>query len=287
MSTNPVYEQQLYREHVSSLFTPLSYDEQSRMFYTSDNYIAFGWISNPIGGANDQIAEKLNMLLSMQYPPSTVISLSCFASPDIDAYIAHMLDIRRAANFGGHPVLEQAILEKAEFLQGGTKRRLNDRLYGVLRDVVISITCKVPASKGSLPSDKDWRQAGEHRTALEKGLEALGLAPLAMTQSIYLHLIGSMLNWGSNASWRNGGPAYDPSTLLNRQVVDFDTDLRVHENGLQLGKKHVRVLSPKRYPDFPGLAAMHLMVGDVMQGVGRTLTAGVHALAGVFESVRG
>jgi hypothetical protein len=36
-----------------------------------------------------------------------------------------------------------------------------------------------------------------------------------------------------------------------------------------------------------GLGGMIGVVGDLMQGVGRTLTAGVHALAGVFESVRG
>ena len=266
MSANPQYNHQLFREHISSLFSPISYDDETRMFYTSDSYIGFGWVSNPITGADEVLAEKLNMLLSMQFPAGTVASFTMWASPDVDGYISRLLDIRKKADYGKHPVLKQALVEKSEFLQGGTVKRVNDRVYGVLRDVVVVISFKIPTSKGSLPNDKDWRTAGEFRTSLEKGFEGIGLAPTPLDQRLYLHLLGSMLNWGDNPSWRHGGPEYDPKTLLNEQVVDFDTDIKLAENGLVLGAKHVRVLSPKRYPDYVSLPAMHLMVGDIKHG---------------------
>lgn len=266
MSSNPQYVQQLYRENVSSLFSPITYDDTSRMFYTSDSHIGFGWLSHPITGANDQTADKLNMLLSMQFPAGTSLSFCMYASPDIDGYIRNLLQLRERSKFGGHAVLEQAFRDKAEFLNQGTKKKVNDRVYGVLRDIIVSVTVKIPASKGSLPTDKEWRNASELRTALEKGLEGIGLGPAAMTQSMYLHLLGTMVNWGPNSSWRNGGPPYDQKTLLNEQIVDFDTDIKITEGGLLLGNKHVRILSPKRYPDYVNLAAMLSMVGDSQHG---------------------
>lgn len=266
MSANLQYQQQIHRESISGLFTPISYDDTSRMFYTSDAYIAFGWLSNPTTGGSDTQAEKLNMLLSMQYPAGTIMSFCMWASPDIDGYVSELLNLRKKAKFGNHPVLEQAIQEKSEFLFHGTKTRLNDRVYGVLRDIYCIVTVKVPATKGQLPTDKDWRTAAELRTSIEKGLEGIGLGPLPLSQQLYLHVIGSMVNWGPNPSWRHGGPQYDQKTLLNEQIFDFDNELRVTESGLMLANKHVRVLSPKRYPDYVALAMMHLMVGDVQQG---------------------
>ena len=44
-----------------------------------------------------------------------------------------LINLRKKAKFGNHPVLEQAIQEKSEFLFHGTKTRLNDRVYGVLQ----------------------------------------------------------------------------------------------------------------------------------------------------------
>lgn len=265
MSANPQYVQHLYRENIASLFTPITYDPGSRMFFTSDSYIGFGWVSNPMTGASDATADKLNMLLSMQYPAGTVMSFSLFASPDVAGYLNELLRIRVERDFGGNPVLESAMRDKAAFIQGGTAKRVNDRVYSILRDFLVVITVKIPTSKSSLPTDKEWRQATDLRTGVEKGLESLGLGPVPIDETIYLHVLGTMLNWGPNASWR-GGTVYDPNSLLNEQLVDLDTNIAVDDAGLWLGQKRVKVLSPKRYPDFVSLPMMHLMVGDVQYG---------------------
>lgn len=265
MSANPQYVQHLYRENIASLFTPITYDQGSRMFFTSDSYIGFGWVSNPLTGASDATADKLNMLLSMQYPPGTVMSFSLFASPDVGGYLNELMRIREERGFGGNPVLESAMKDKAAFIRGGTAKRVNDRVYSVLRDFIVAITVKIPTSKSSLPTDKEWRQATDLRTGVEKGLESLGLGPLPIDEGIYLHLMGTMLNWGPHASWRTG-TVYDPNSLLNEQLVDLDTNIAVDDAGLWLGVKRVKVLSPKRYPDFVSLPMMHLMVGDVHHG---------------------
>ena len=265
MSANPLYVQHLYRENIASLFTPITYDPGSRMFFTSDSYIGFGWVSNPLTGASDATADKLNMLLSMQFPAGTIMSFSLFASPDVAGYLNELLRIRVERNFGDNPVLESAMRDKAAFIQAGTAKRVNDRVYSILRDFVVAVTVKIPTSKSSLPTDREWRQATELRTGVEKGLESLGLGPLAIDETIYLHLLGTMLNWGPHASWRTG-TVYDPNSLLNEQLVDLDTNISVDDDGLWLGPKRVKLLSPKRYPDFVALPMMHLMVGDIQYG---------------------
>ena len=266
MSDNHLYAQHLYRENAASLFTPITYDAPSRLFFTSDGYIAFGWISNPLTGANDATADKLNMLFSMTYPPGTLMSMTLWASPDVDGYVDQMIMMREKASFGGHPLLEQAIRDKVKFLRAGTTERVNDRVYSLLRDFVVVVTVKIPTSKNNLPSDKEWRTATELRTGIEKSLESVGLGPVSLTEEGYLHLLGSMLNWAPTALWRNGGPPYDPKSLLNEQVLDLDTGVKVDDVGLWIGDKRVKVLSPKRYPDFVSLPIMHLLVGDIKHG---------------------
>lgn len=266
MSDNHAYSKSLYRENAASLFTPITYDAQSKLFFTSDGYIAFGWVSNPLTGASEATADKLNMLFSMQYPANTCMGMSLWASPDVDFYVDQMIDLREKADFGGHPLLEQAMRDKAEFIRGGTVQRVNDRVYSLLRDFLVVVTVKIPTAKSNLPSDKEWRVANELRTAVEKGLEGVGLGPVPLTEEGYLHLIGSMLNWGEKALWRDGGPPYDPNQLLNEQVLDLDTGIKLDDSGVWLGDKRCKVLSPRRYPDYVTLPAMHLMVGDIKHG---------------------
>lgn len=266
MSAIPQYSQQVERHKVSDLFVPLTYDDQAKMFFTSDSHIGFGWVSHPITGANETTAEKLNMLMSLAFPAGSCISFTLWASPDIDNYIADMRELRTQSNYGGSAVLKEAIEARAKFFRDGTKKRVSDRVYGVLRDCLVIVTAKIPCAKGGVPSDKEWGKAAELRTSVEKALEGIGLGPAVMTQQIYLHMLGSMLNWGPEASWRDNGPPYDPDLQLNEQLFDFDTDFNLHDNGITLGEKHVRILSPKRYPDYVSLSGMHSMVGDVMHG---------------------
>lgn len=265
MSGNSEYRKQLDRENIASLFTPVTYDQASRMFFTSDSYIGFGWVSNPLTGAGDSTADKLNMILSMQLPPGSIMSFTLYASPDVLRYQRELLGVRQKSNFGGMAVLETALRDKSEFILAGASKRVNDRVYSLLRDFLVIVTVKLPASKNSLPTDKEWRQATDLRTGIEKGLESLGLGPVPLDERLYLHLLGTMMNWGANASWRTG-TLYDPNVLLNEQIVDFDTNISVDDAGLWLGKKRVKVLSPKRYPEFVSLPMMHLMVGDVQFG---------------------
>lgn len=267
MSAHSLYSRQLYRDDAAALFPPVAHDQASKLFFTSDGCIGFGWLSHPLTGANESTEDKLNMLFSLPYPAGSVVSFSLFASNDIEGYIDSLLGIRSEKGFGGHPVLERAIRDKAQFLIDGTKHRINDRLYSLFRDFIVIATVKIPTVKAGLPSDKEWRVATELRTSVEKGLEGVGLGPLAMTQDGYLHVMGTILNWSSDASWRKGTRLYDPNVLLNEQVLDFGTCVDVKEDGLWVGNKRVKVLSPKRYPEYVSLPLMHLLVGDVNHGL--------------------
>lgn len=266
MSDNRHYRTQMNREQISQLVTPKAFDSASKLFYTEDGFLGFGWASHPITGASEGTADKLNMLMSMQYPPGTTMSFCLWASPDIDGYLSNMLGLRAQSQFGNHEVLEHAIRDKEKFFRRGTTEKVNDRVYALVRDFVVIVSVKMPVSKNAQPSDKEWQRAIELRTAVEKGLEGIGLGPLPLTDHLYLHIVGSMLNWSTTASWRDGGPDYDPTSVLNEQMFDLDTGVNLDENGLWLGDKRVKVLSPKRYPDVVQLPVMQLLIGDVRNG---------------------
>jgi conjugal transfer ATP-binding protein TraC len=266
MSANPEYRSSLYRENIGSLFTPISYDSGSRLFFTSDSYIAACWVSNPITGASDVTADKLNMLLSLAYPPGSMLSFMLYASPDLTSYTSEMLRLREPTSFGGHPILKQAIQDKAEFFADAGTRRIDPHIFSLFRDFVIVISLKIPTSGNNLPTDKEWTSSGEMRTSVEKALQSIGLAPTPVTEHLYIHLMGTLLNWSKNSSWRTSGALYDPRQLLNEQVYDYDSSIHIDKHTLRVGEKRVKVLSPRIYPDFVSLPLMHLMIGDVQWG---------------------
>lgn len=258
---------QISRTDPSSMLPPVSYEPGTKIWYTADGCIGFGFISHPIVNAGYNTADKVATMLQQDWPENTIMSICLWASPDIELYLARVLACRYPTNFGGRSELEEMIRDKVEFFRGATTRRMNQGMYSPLRDFNLFITVKIPLEGGGLPTDADYALAVERRSATERSLEGIGLAPQAINADVYMHHVSTMLNWGEHASWKLSGSAlYDHTRLVNEQVCDFDTQIRVDSEGLWLGKKRVRVLSPKTYPDWCALPNMVRLIGDPLRG---------------------
>lgn len=257
------------REGPAQLLSVLAYNEEDHTFYCEDGSLAFAFKCVPLIGANESKAGQLQVLCQQDFPPGTVMQVSLWAGPDIENTTYLMKAMRQPrgneAVGDGRRIATHLVNKRAEFLKRHTEAPISERTGLFVRDINIFVTIKLPC-RARVPSDREIDACLRAQRTTKSILETIGMAPRDLDPEQYLRAVGSMVNWGSNASWRNPALIYDRNRLLRDQVFDTETALRVDERGLSLAHKHVKTLSVKRLPEYVHLAQVAQFLGDAKTG---------------------
>ena len=105
----------------STLFRTLGYDEDSFLFQCDDNSIGYGFLCQPLAGADEKVQERVNGFLGQEYPKKTIVQFMSFRSPDISKEIYEILNIRDGFR---NELLTSTINERVTFLQHHTRNRM-------------------------------------------------------------------------------------------------------------------------------------------------------------------
>ncbi|WPL22944.1 type IV secretion system protein TraC [Thiorhodovibrio frisius] len=254
---------QFQGERAANLFSPLAFAPDCNLFQHDDQTLGYGFLCTPLAGADSSYAERLSVLLNQDWPAGTQMQVALWSTPDIDQALAVMLGLRLDLDPG---VLREATQERAQFLRTGVSDPIIPGTEVRVRDLRVFVGVKVPIA-AMLPNAAEIAHTNEHRAETEQMLSTAGLRPQPLTAEDYVRLLGTLLNWGEDASWRHRiAPECDPTRILREQLLDYDHGLEVDADGLTLGETRVQVLSCKRYPDQVhfGLAARYL--GDPLSG---------------------
>ncbi len=247
----------------SQLFSILAYDAEDGLFLTEDRSLAFGFICQPLSGADPAVADRVNVLLNQDWPVDTLLQVSLWTSPDIDATLA-LMQARRIAQ--QQPFHKDMLRATVEFLGQGAQSALDGTAGIRLRRMQVLVTVKLPMA-GAMPTENDIRRAAELRLSTFQSLGTIGLRPETLGSDHYVRLLSTMLNWSPDAGWHDQiTPECDPNQLIRDQLLDFDNSLRVDARGLWLGDKRVKTLSVKRYPDRIHFGSAVAYLGDVLSG---------------------
>ena len=247
----------------SQLFSVLAYDAEDGLFLTEDRCLAFGFICQPLSGADPAVADRVNVLLNQDWSVDTLLQVSLWTSPDIDAMLALMQARRIAQQQEFHKDMLRATVE---FLGQGAQSALDGTTGIRLRRMQVLVTVKLPMA-GAMPTEGELRRGAELRLSTFQSLGTIGLRPVSLDSGHYVRLLSTMLNWGADAGWHDRiSPDCDPALLIRDQLFDFDKSLRVDARGLWLGDKRVKTLSVKRYPDRVHFGSALAYLGDVMSG---------------------
>ena len=250
-------------ERASTLFAPLAYDPGARLFLLDDESLGFGFVCQPLSGSDDAAADRLTVLLNQDWPPGTLLQMALWATPDIDENLARMLGLR--LNDPGE-VLRQSTQERVRFLREGVDHSLIAGTDLRVRDLLLVVTVKLPLAAGR-PTEAEHKQACELRDASEQVLATAGLQPRTLDADALVRIMGTLLNWSQEASWRQRLiPECDPHQLVKEQFLDYTHALEVDSTGLTLGDARVQTLSVKRYPDRIGFGLAGRYLGDPFSG---------------------
>jgi len=258
-----VYQKQINRHTLRELVPVESYDEATGLFTTSDNYLGFGFVSRPLPGCDSSVTQCLNVLLTFDYPKESFIQVMLMGSQDIDRTLDNIKSLRKTKD----AALNNSIHNRLAMLKGGSCESLSRHAPALIREFRLVITIKVPLEKKGVPSEKDVAGAKDLKISVEQTLKAVGLQPRVLDAEGFLRVVGQVLHWGTDANWRFKTPYYDPDTPLNEQLSEPDDMMQIESNGIWLGDKRLRILSPVRLPGRMRLDQMRTLIGDTMTGV--------------------
>jgi conjugal transfer ATP-binding protein TraC len=254
---------QFHGERASALFSALAFDADSGLFQHDDDTLGFGFLCLPLAGADDAYAERLSVLLNQDWPADTLMQVALWSTPDIDEQLAVMLGLRLDLDAG---VLREATRQRLDFLRAGVAEPIVPGTDIRVRDLLLVITVKVPIA-GGLPGQEELNAVGELRATAEQILTTAGLLPRMLSADRYVRLMGTLLNWGAEASWRARiVPECDPQRLIREQLLDYTDALEVTAGAISLGETVVQTLSCKRYPDRIGFGVATRYLGDPLSG---------------------
>jgi len=272
------------RETISSLLPALAYAASEHFFYLDPRALGFGYICHPLAGGDDRVADRLNNLLNLAWPPETILQFCLWAGPDLNPEQIIFDGVEDLPD-----LLHQSRRTRVEFIRQGGQAPLDSSGLR-LRNLQLVITARLPLAYGE-PTDADHKTAANLRDAGLETLKATGLVARNMTAEDYLRIMETIFNWSGTPAWRmSEAAAFDPNRLIRDQVADYTTELQVHRDHLELGGKVVKLLSPKRVPEstYFGVARQFLL--DPLTG-SRGIKENVLISAGVYfpdtESKRG
>jgi len=248
----------------------MAYSEDENVFLMDDNTIGVGFHCQPLSGADERIQERMNGLITTEVPADTMLQFILFRSPDISDQMMSMISQREGYR---DKLFQEIIKSKKGFFEHYTSEPIRTTCLkggeyelSQVQDLKSIVIIKMPI-KNELPSESESEKITLLATTFKSSLESIGLHPVKMTADSYIRLMSSMLNWDENAAWKNSSMKWEKDKPICEQVFDFNTAIDVSSEGIQLGKKHVKVLSAKKLPE-------SFYFGDAISYVGDLSAAG-------------
>lgn len=255
-------------------FCPVqAYDPQSKLFLCDDSTLGFAFECVPLAGGDQHTKERIEQLVSGDYPAGTIMQFFLYRSPDIEPQLNALARIRSDHMDGP---LAGVVKQRIEFLRAHTNKNIFGRSFsggeydcGRIQESRLIVSVKIPF-EGKEPQENDVVLAKTWETKTESALASVGLWPYSLTAERYIRLMQSIVNWSPDASWRSMpvmGEWEDDKTI-SAQIFDPTTDLVIADKStLQLGEScFVKVMSAKRIPDSFFFTEAMKYVGNTMGG---------------------
>lgn len=254
--------------HASSLVPILAYDPDTSLYLNDDQTLGFAFLCEPLTFGDEKIQDRVTELFNQLFPEETTLQFILFRSPDVESKLASMMTLRDGFR---HPLLTNVVRERIKFLRQFTTEKLVIKSKrgtydnGLVQDTKLIITVKIPLVNPQ-PTKSEMEKVSHLQEKVDSSLRAIGLQPQNMDADKLIRTMSTMLNWGENASWREGGAAWEHDKTIADQVFDYGTEIRVDKNSLMLGDQHVRVLSAKKMPPAAYFGNAMSYVGDISGG---------------------
>lgn len=277
-------------DKLSVLSPVIGYDAETKLFFMDDRTIGFGFVCDPIPGGGDELNTQVQSFINLDFPEHTTISFMLYRSPDLDSQLDQVLTLR---NGFYDQLLTPLLYQRINFLREHSKKPLvtnyKGQSYdcGLIVDIKLFITIKIPVRNGLAPTDNEKLEITELQRRAYASLADTGFCPREMNASMYLRVMGTLINWQPCRSWEKSVIKPDPTIPLCDQFFDPDSDLddsdetrsfiglcqRYDNKNKKKGEDdfqcYAQVMSPRTYPAMMYFGNAIMYAGD-FTGRGRS-----------------
>ena len=236
----------------AELFPELAFDSDDGIFLLADRSAGFGFVTEPLSGADEALQSRLSVLINTQWPKGTSVSFSLSGLSDISRELSAIGALRGAA---GDDLSGETVRRRIAFLEDCTEGFRDPALAGVLRTFRLYITVKIPLS-GQLISDTEMTELISRRSSFMESLKTVGFRPLTLTPERLMPLFSRILE--------------GDKVKADGRMPRTDDDRPVRESLLSPGE----ALSAKRLPERMYFGRAVSFAGD--------LTSGTRGISGEF-----
>ncbi|MRR55436.1 MAG: conjugal transfer protein TraC [Deltaproteobacteria bacterium] len=220
------------RDKFSDYLPWVSYDEETRLFYMSDDTCGFAWECSPLFFASETTVNILEGIFRSNLPEKSVLQFILFADPCIDDILEDYCRLKAR---------QDSIVS---LVNENLPRYFKDGKYGLknmgkipLRRFRLFFTLKFPEKElESVNLPHIWTTLGEI-------LKGASLFPEPMDASALLEWARCILN--DKTSFNNF--RYDDNIPIRKQTI-LGTTIKKSSNRLDFGKRIFRCMTPKSFP---------------------------------------
>ena len=243
------------------LLPELAFDSDDGLFLLADRSAGFGFVTEPLSGADEALQSRLTVLLNTQWPKGTSVSFSLSGLSDICRELSAIGALRGAAGDG---LSGETVRRRIAFLEDCTEGFRDPALAGVLRTFRLYITVKIPLS-GPMISDTEMPELISRRSSFLETLKTVGFHPETLTPErlvplFYRILEGEKVKADGRIMKADDDRPVRESLLSPGEYIEAGTDT------VRTGTRVIAALSAKRLPERMYFGRAVSFAGDLASG---------------------
>lgn len=283
-ATNSELADMHYHNNFSKYLPWMVYDKQSRLYMNSDETVGYMWECTPLCFSAEKTVQTSDALMRLPLPNGTLIQFILHADKDIKSFIDDYRYLRK----DGNELIKASCESYVEFLKGCT-HGLPQLAHIPLRNFRLFVTVKFP---------KDMKDTNlpEIHSLIHEILNGIGLGPKYLEPPQLLDWARRFFNDDMGAMYvetekgrKYTSETYNDNMPLSLQVIRGETDIEVEPSYIRIGKKYLRSITPKDYPNEVNPLQTNELFGGIW-GVrsdnNQHRTPFIYALNIVFEDLK-
>lgn len=220
--------------------------------YVNKGSTGFVLDCEPLTGANEETIRILASELTESLPEQASMQCLLWASPNIEASLAHWQASRDSAS----EIHQTLVRRRSEYIRSGQFKSLLKTSQYLVRDFRVMISCSVPGHLTGMERDR----LVNFRAGLITSLRSLGMPCQNMKPQAFLNFMQELIN----PSHANETVTWDEERPLSEQMVHAETALDVKPDGILVndGDWDIRSFSVREYPKEWAQWGMADLIGD-------------------------
>src|ERR1039457_6023914 len=220
------------------------YDPDARLYINTDDTVGFLWNCMPLCFSGEKTVQIAEAIMRLPLPNFTVVQFILHGDKDIK----NILDEYRYMRKDGDELTKASCESYIDFLSKCTKG-IPQLAHIPLRNFKLMVSVK-------FPKDSKGQNLPEISSLVQEILSGLGLSPEHMEPPQFLDWARRLFNDDVSGMHKEGehrrnyiSETYDDTVPLARQVIMAETDIEADFSQLRIGKKYLRSITPKSYPN--------------------------------------